>query len=331
MDVLLLGGPLFVGRHLIDALRAAGHSVTMANRGQTNPDAYPDVERLVIDRRDDVSALKGRRFDAAVDTSGYFPGDVRRVMEALDGGVGHYTFVSTISVYADTSTPGNDETATVGTIDDPDTTELTNEGYGPLKALCEAAAEAAMPGRVANVRPGLIVGPYDPSDRFTYWVRRMAGGGEALVPDRPDMSVQVIDARDLAEWIVRVAESGITGVFNATGPDRPLRFDEVIDACRLAAGPDAASIKWVSEGYLMKNEVGPWMELPLWLPAGMGFDGLAETDVSRAIAAGLTFRPLVDTCRDTLAWDRTRGGVGMDMQLSPEREAELLAGYDEDH
>jgi 2'-hydroxyisoflavone reductase len=298
----------------------------MFNRGKTNPDDYPDVERLVGDRRDDVSALAGRQWDAVVDTSAYFPGDVRRSMDALTGAVGHYTFVSTISVYADASTPGMDETAAVGTIDDPEIEEITGESYGPLKALCEAAAEAAMPGRVANVRSGLIVGPHDPSDRFTYWVRRLGQGGEVLAPDRQDMPVQVIDVRDLAEWIVRLAESGTAGVFNATGPATPHRFDETLEACRAAAGVDA-SITWVDEGWLVEQKVGPWMELPLWLPAGEGYDGLSAVDVSRAVGAGLTFRPLVDTCRATLAWDRTREGAGMDAQLSAEREAELLAAW----
>ncbi|HZN14886.1 MAG TPA: NAD-dependent epimerase/dehydratase family protein [Acidimicrobiales bacterium] len=326
MDVLLLGGPLFLGRHVIDALQTAGHRVTVFNRGKTNPDDYPDVERLVGDRRDDVSALDGRRWDAAIDTSAYFPGDVRRSMEALAGAVGHYTFVSTISVYADASSPGMDETATVGTIDDPEMEEITGESYGPLKALCEQAAEAAMPGKVANVRPGLIVGPHDPSDRFTYWVRRLASGGDVLAPDRPDMPVQVIDGRDLADWIVRLAETGTTGVFNATGPATPHRFDATLDACRGAAGVDA-SITWVDEAWLIDQKVEPWMELPLWLPGGEGYDGLSAVDVSRAVDAGLTFRPLVDTCAATLEWDRTRDGAGMDAQLSPEREAELLAAW----
>jgi 2'-hydroxyisoflavone reductase len=183
-----------------------------------------------------------------------------------------------------------------------------------------------MPGRVANVRPGLIVGPNDPSDRFTYWVRRLARGGEVLAPDRPDMPVQVIDVRDLAEWIVRLAVAGTTGVFNATGPSTPHRFDAVLDACRGAADVDA-NITWVDETWLVAQKVGPWMEVPLWLPAGEGYDGLSAVDVSRAVGAGLTFRSLDDTCATTLAWDQTRAGEGMAAQLTPEREAELLAAW----
>jgi 2'-hydroxyisoflavone reductase len=326
MDVLLLGGPLFLGRHLIDALLDVGHTVTLFNRGKTNADAYPEIERLVGDRRSDVTALKGRRWDAAVDTSGYFPADVRRSMAVLADAVGHYTFVSSISVYADTSTPGLDERGEVGVTDDVDAEEITGENYGPLKAMCEAEAEAAMPGRVANVRPGLIVGPHDPSDRFTYWVRRIGEGGEVLAPDRPDMPVQVIDGRDLAAWIVKLAEAGTTGVFNATGPVVPLRFEEVCAACSSAAGLEVVMTP-VDETWLVEQGVAPWMELPLWLPAGMGHDGLSAVDVSKAVAAGLTFRPLVDTCRDTLAWDRTRGGAGMAAQLTREREAELLGAW----
>lgn len=298
----------------------------MFNRGKTNAELYPEVERLIGDRRSDVSGLKGRKFDAAVDTSAYFPADVRRAMDALSDAVGHYTFVSTISVYADTSKPGVDEAAEVGRLDDPDTDEITGESYGPLKALCEEAAEAAMPGRVANVRPGLIVGPHDPSDRFTYWVRRIAEGGEVLAPNRPEMPVQIIDARDLAEWIVLLAESGTAGVFNATGPETPHRFEQVCAGCSEAAGVEATIVP-VDEQWLVEQGVGPWMELPLWLPLGAGHDGLSEVDVSKAVAAGLTFRPLIETCRDTLAWDRTRGGAGMQAQLTRERESELLAAW----
>lgn len=326
MDVLLLGGPLFLGRHLLDALLARDDRVTMLNRGKTNPELYPDVERLVGDRSSDVTALKGRTWDAAIDTSAYFPGDVDRVADAVGDGIGHYTFVSTISVYADASTPGSDETAALATTDDPDATEVTGESYGPLKALAEAAAEKAMPGRVAVVRPGLIVGPNDPSDRFTYWVRRFDRGGDVLAPDRPDMAVQVIDVRDLAEWIVRLAETNTTGVFNATGPATPHRFDAVLDACRDAARTPARVV-WVDESWLVEHQVGPWMELPLWLPAGTGYDGLCSVDVTRAVDAGLTFRPLSDTCSATLTWDRTRDGAGMDGQLSAEREADLLAAW----
>jgi 2'-hydroxyisoflavone reductase len=326
MDVLLLGGPLFLGRHLLDALVGRGHTVTMFNRGQTNAGDYPDIERLIGDRRNDVSALKGRSWDAAIDTSGYFPSDVRRVTDALADGVGHYTFVSSISVYGDTSEPGINESAAVGTTDDPDAEEITGENYGPLKAVCEAVADAALPGRVANVRPGLIVGPNDPSDRFTYWVRRLGEGGDVLAPDRPDMPVQVIDVRDLAEWIVRLMEAGTTGVFNATGPAAPHRFDAVLDACRAAAGTEA-DIAWVDEKWLAEQGVGYWIELPLWLPGGEGYDGLSAVDVSRAIEAGLTFRPLLDTCAATLAWDRTRDGAGMAAQLTRQREAELLAAW----
>jgi 2'-hydroxyisoflavone reductase len=326
MDVLLLGGPLFLGRHLLDALIAGGHNVAMCNRGKTNPDLYPDVERIVGDRRDNLEGLRGRTFDAVIDTSAYFPGDVRRTRDALADGVGHYTFVSTISVYADASTAGMDETAAVGAIDDPETNEITGESYGPLKALAETEAEVAWPGRVANVRPGLIVGPFDPSDRFTYWVRRFSRGGEVLAPNRPDMPVQVIDGRDLAEWIVRLAETGTTGVFNATGPAVPHRFDDVLDACNDAAGADA-KITWVDEKWLAEQGVGYWVELPLWLPGGEGYDGLSAVDVSRAVDAGLTFRSLTDTCGATLEWDRTRDGAGMDAQLSADREAEVLAAW----
>ena len=189
MNLLILGGTVFLGRHLVEAALARGHAVTLFNRGQHNPDLFPEVERLRGDRDGDLQALEGRRWDAVVDTCGYVPRVVRASAEMLAPNVDHYTFISSISVYADTSKPGIDEQAPVGTLDDPTTEEVTGESYGPLKALCEQAAEAAMPGRVLNIRPGLIVGPHDPTDRFTYWVRRVAEGGEVLAPGNPHAPV----------------------------------------------------------------------------------------------------------------------------------------------
>src|SRR5579885_1733748 len=239
MKLLILGGTVFLGRHIVEAALARGHEITLFNRRQHNGELFPEVEKLRGDRNGDLSALEGRRWDAAIDTSGYFPRVVRASAQKLSGAVDHYTFISSISVYADFTQVGMDENAPVGTLKDESVEEITGESYGPLKVLCEQAAEQAMPGRVLNIRPGLIVGPHDPSDRFTYWPRRLARGGDVLAPGRPERLVQLIDVRDLAEWNIRAAEARLTGLFNATGPSGELTMAQVIDACRNVAESDA--------------------------------------------------------------------------------------------
>jgi 2'-hydroxyisoflavone reductase len=223
---------------------------------------------------------------------------------------------------------GIDETYPVGTLADPTVEEITNETYGPLKALCEQAAEAAMPGRVLVVRPGLIIGPDDPSDRFTYWPHRMAQGGEVLAPEQRDQLVQFIDVRDLAEWIVRMVEEKRAGTYNATGPERPLTMQHVLEVCQNVTKSNA-HLTWVSEQFLIDKEVGPYVELPLWIPSTeLDSAGHSAANCSKAISAGLTFRPLADTVRDTLAWDATRpADVARRGGLKPEREKELLQAW----
>jgi len=337
MDLLVIGGTVFLGRHLVPAAQARGHRVTLFNRGQHNPELFPEVEKLRGDRNGDLSPLDGRRWDACVDTCGYIPRQVRTMAEFLSGAIGHYTFISSISVYADSDRLNIDESAPVGRLDDPTVETVDGQTYGPLKALCEEAAEAAMPGRALNIRPGLIVGPHDPSDRFTYWPLRVARGGSYAAPAGPDFPVQVIDARDLADWIVRMIEAGGTGVFNATGPDKPLTMGEILDTCRAvavdgAAGDDPTAADatlaeprpvWIGEDILEAHKVGAYVEMPLWLPAAAG--GLAAVDIGKARAAGLAFRPLAETVRDTLAWASARpADYAMRAGLSAAREAELL-------
>jgi 2'-hydroxyisoflavone reductase len=328
MKLLIIGGTVFLGRHLVASALERGHEVTLFNRGRQHPELYPDVEKLRGDRGADLSALLGRRWDAAIDTCGYVPRVVRAAAELLAGAVEHYTFISSISVYADFSTPGIDERAAVGTLADESVEEITGETYGPLKALCERAAELALPGRVLNVRPGLIVGPHDPTDRFTYWPRRVAQGGEVLAPGRPEHGAQIIDVRDLAGWIVSMIETRQTGVYNATGPDYPLILGRLLDECRAVSGSDAR-FTWVSERFLLEAGVQPWTEVPLWVPeedpANAGFDAV---DCAKAIAAGLRFRPLAETIRDTLAWDATRP-ADLEPRAGLKRacEAELLAAW----
>jgi 2'-hydroxyisoflavone reductase len=325
VHILIIGGTVFLGRHLVEAALAAGHTLTLFNRGQHNPELFPEVEKLRGDRDGDHSALAGRRFDAAIDTSGYIPRAVRTAAELLAPNVGHYTFISTISVYPTYDQIGIDEDATLGTLDDPATEQVTGETYGPLKALCERAAEAAMPGRTLIVRPGLIVGPHDPTDRFTYWPARVARGGPFVAPEHPGYLTQFIDVRDLAEWTLRMVEAGRTGVYNATGPAQPLPLGDLLEACRAASGSDAAPV-WVSAEQLQAHAVQPWMELPLWLPDTPEYAGFSQVSVARAVAAGLSFRPLADTVAATLSWASSRPA---DHQwragLPPEKEAKILA------
>lgn len=314
---------MFLGRHLVEAAQARGHEVTLFNRGQHNPELFPDVEKLRGDRKADLSALEGRRWDAVIDPSGYVPSVVRATAELLAQSVDHYTFISSLSVYAENHLVGVDESGKVATIEDETTEEVTGETYGALKALCEQAAEAAMPGRVLNLRPGLIVGRYDPTDRFTYWPYRVSQGGEVLAPERPDYAVQVIDARDLAEWNIRMVEAGKTGVYNATGPDYRLSLGTVLETAR-AVGDSDAFFTWVSADFLAEQNVQPWSEMPLWIP-GEEYAGFHTISVQKAIDDGLAFRPLADTIADTLDWVKTRPA---DYQwragISREREAELL-------
>jgi 2'-hydroxyisoflavone reductase len=325
MKLLILGGTIFLGRYLAESALARGHTVTLFNRGQHNPELYPDVEKLRGDRDGDLAALEGRRWDAVIDTCGYVPRVVRASAELLAGAVDHYTFISSISVYPHFRTLGLDESAAVSTLDDPAIEEVTGETYGPLKALCERAAEQALPGRTLVIRPGLIVGPHDPTDRFTYWVRRVAQGGEVLAPAHPDWHTQIVDARDLAEWTLGMVEQRQVGVYNATGPAYDLAIGQLLDTCRAVSGSDAR-FTWVAEQFLLAHDVGPWTELPLWVPqSDPDMLGFSDVSCARAIAAGLVFRDLAETVRDTLEWDATRpADREWRAGLKPEREAALL-------
>ena len=335
MKILILGGTVFLGTHLIDAALARGHEVTIFNRGRHNPDLHTEVEKLRGDRGRDVEALRGRRWDAVIDTCGYVPGVVRKSAELLADAVEHYTFVSSCSVYGSFDLAGTDENSTVSVItpeqveeaEKIDTgerpTALTyGEMYGALKALCERAAEEAMPGRVLSVRAGLIVGPHDYSGRFTYWVQRVAQGGEVLAPGRPQRRVRVIDARDLAQWIIRMAEARQAGIYNATGAEDGLTMGRLLEECKTASGSDA-TFTWASEEFLLEQQVRPWGEMPLWIPED--YNGIFLVNNDQAIASGLTFRPLSDTIKDTLAWNATRPtDTEWRAGLNPARERELL-------
>ncbi len=316
MKLLLLGGPKFLGRAVADAALERGHELTFFNRGRTNPELYPEAEKLVGDRDGGLAPLAGRTWDAVIDTSGYVPHVVRASAEALAGS-GLYCFVSSVSVYADFSEPV-DEDSPVAELGDGPADELAPDfsNYGALKALCEDAVSDVFGGRALNVRPGLIVGPHDPTGRFTYWPHRVARGGEVLAVAPPERPTQFVDVRDLGEWLVHACERGLAGTFNATNDG--VGWGELLDACHEVARSEA-EITWVSEQFLLENEVGQWMEVPLWL-AGPEMAYADRVDVSRAIAEELRFRPLEDTVRATLEQAETTDSAG----LSPERESELL-------
>jgi 2'-hydroxyisoflavone reductase len=316
MRILILGGTVFLGRHVADAALARGHDLTLFNRGRTNPGLFPEAEKLRGDRDGDLAALDGRTFDAVVDTSGYVPRVVRETLEGL-GDVGHYTFVSSISVYADMSQPPT-ESSPLGTLE-RETEEVDGETYGPLKALCEAAVRERLPDAFV-VRPGLISGPWDPTGRFTYWPVRVADGGRVLAPAPPDAPAQIIDVRDLAEWIVDAAERRLAGTYNAVC--EPFSFERLLETCTRVARSDAELV-WIDPDFLAEHDVGEWMELPLWIrdPA---FARMLEVDPSAALSNGLRIRPLDETVAATLAWARSDEAAAVEAKAGLEREKERV-------
>ncbi|HQR29282.1 MAG TPA: NAD-dependent epimerase/dehydratase family protein [Anaeromyxobacteraceae bacterium] len=325
--VLILGGTGFLGPALVEALRARGDVVTLFNRGKTNPGRFTDVEQLHGDRDGKLDALRGRTWDVVIDTSGYVPRIVRMSAELLAPSVARYVFVSSISVYDEAIPPGSDEGAKIAVLSDPKTEDV-RANYGALKAACERAAEAAMPGRVLVVRPGLIVGPGDPTDRFTYWPVRLAEGGEALAPGDGEDPIQVVDVRDLATWMASMSARRATGIFNAVGPAARTSMRQMLAACMPASG--GAALTWVPAAFLEKEKVEPWSDMPVWIPAGGPESGMSQVSIARAVAEGLRFRPLDETARDTLAWwnglpaeRRAKPRAG----LSRERERQVLAAW----
>jgi 2'-hydroxyisoflavone reductase len=306
MRLLVLGGTKFLGRHVVAHALADGHEVTTFTRTSS----VPRTEALHGDRDGDLDALRGREWDGVVDTSGYLPQIVRQSAELLRDAVERYVFVSSISVYADFSQPVSESSPL-----------SQDDEYGGNKARCEHVVEEVYGDRSARVRAGLIVGPYDPTDRFTYWPRRIGAGGEVLAPGNPDAPTQFVDARDLAAFLVRLALQGPGGVFNATGPLEPLTMRALFEQLRDGLG-SAATFTWVDDETLLAAEVEPWTGLPLWLP-GDDYAGMARADISRSVDAGLTFRPLTETARDTYYWDASEPGERP--TLSREREAEVLA------
>ena len=326
MRILVIGGTRFLGRHLVESALARSHEVTLFNRGKSNPNLFPDLETIIGDREHDVNKLEGRIWDAAIDVAGYVPRIVRLSAEVLKDTVSRYVFISSISVYENFKKVGIDESDPVGKIKDETVEAITGETYGPLKALCEKTVEDIYGlERTLIVRPGLIVGPHDPTDRFTYWPVRVARGGDVLAPEKPEAPIQIVDVRDLSEFIIDLIQVNASGVYNATGPDYELTLGRLLEVSKHISGSDAR-FHWASVEFLNQHKVEAWSDMPTWVPDDEEGAGSSRVDVSKAIAAGLTFRPLEETVRDTLEWARTRpADHPWRAGLTAEREEEVLA------
>ena len=343
LKILILGGTGFTGPFQVKYAVARGHKVTVFNRGKTHPGLLPPgVEQLVGDRNTgQLDALKGRQWDVVIDNPTMLPKWVRDVGQILQGNADRYIFISTISVYSDDLKAGSDETAKLSSYDGQDAMKETRESviaskfplYGPLKVESEKEAEKWFPGKTCIIRPGLIVGPADETDRFTYWPVRIERGGEVLAPGNPTDPVQVIDARDLAEWTIRMAEQGATGIYNATGPATRLTIGGMLEQIRSALN-SKATFTFVAADFLEKEKVAPWSDMPVWVPPAGEGGGISSVSIKRALEKGLTFRPLAETARDTVAWFKTQPKERQDKLragITAKREAEVLADWHKEH
>ncbi|HEY0372761.1 MAG TPA: NAD-dependent epimerase/dehydratase family protein [Thermoanaerobaculia bacterium] len=331
LNLLILGGTGFTGPHQVRYAVARGHKVTVFNRGKTNPGSVPaGVERLQGDRNTgDLESLKNRKWDAVIDVPSSLPKWVRDAATLLKDSAGQYVFISTISVYKDESKPHMDETGAVIEGGDPNADKVTGENYGALKTQAEKEALAAFPGRTTIIRPGLIVGDGDNSDRFTYWPARIARGGEVLAPGNPTDPVQFIDARDLAEWVIRMVEQKAFGTYNAVGPAQPLTMAEMLYGIK-ASTTAGAQFTWVPATFLEAQKVAPWQDMPVWIPPVAEYAGFGTLSIQRALDKGLTFRSLADTTQSTLAFHHSRPEdrkAKLRAGITAEREAEVLAAW----
>jgi 2'-hydroxyisoflavone reductase len=333
LRILILGGTAFTGPFQVKYALDRGHEVTIFSRGRTEPttnqEVFDRVEKLIGDRDNDLEALKGREWDAVIDNSASIPRWVRQSTEILKDHCETYLYTSSLSVHSDNSKIGITEDDPVATIDDPTVEEITGETYGPLKALCEEEVRKAFPDGAIIVRPHLIVGPGDRSDRWTYWPVRIARGGEVMAPGTPDDPVQFIDTRDLAEFDVHLVETRQLNTYSAVGPGESLTFGPMLEGIKAAISSDA-TFTWVPADFLAEHEVRPWGEMTAWLPPEGEFAGFSMFDNSRAVAAGLKFRPLADTAKATWDWWQTlpeerrsnpRAG------LAQEKEERVLAAW----
>lgn len=338
LRILILGGTGFTGPFQVRYAISRGHKVTVFNRGKTHPGELPkEAEQLIGDRNGQLDALKGRKWDVCIDIPTTLPVWVRDAAQVLQGNVDRYVFISTISVYSDNSKPGMDESGPLAEYKGADAMKETPQTlaasrfalYGPLKVLSEKEAEKWFPGKALIIRPGLIVGPGDESDRFTYWPVRVERGGEILAPGSASDPVQFVDARDLAEWTIRMVEQGATGTFNATGPKSKLTIGEMLDRIKNATHSNA-QFTWADADFLAANKVRPWSDMPVWVPPRGGSAGFSEVSIKKALDKGLTFRSITDTTRATLDWFGKQSAerrAKLKSGLTPEREAEVLAAW----
>jgi 2'-hydroxyisoflavone reductase len=329
LRILVLGGTGFIGPYQVQYALDRGHTVTLFNRGRTNPGLFPGVERLVGDRASDLKSLEGREWDVVIDNSATNPEWVERSAKQLAKQAKRYVFVSTRSVYQDTSRVPMTVDAPVFTRENTTVEAGKPLPYGLSKALAEKAAQQYFPGRTLVVRPGLIVGPGDLTDRFTYWPVRIERGGEVMAPGDGTDPVQVIDARDLSEWMIRLAEQETVGVYNAVGPRNPRSFAELLHGIK-AATTSEATFTWVDADFLAAQKVRPYVEMPVWRPARDGAEGFARFDLTREVKLGLTFRPLAVTAKDTLDYYHAQPAAQqatLRAGITPEREAEVLAAW----
>jgi 2'-hydroxyisoflavone reductase len=338
MKVLILGGTRFLGKALTEEALKRGHEITLFNRG-TNNGAFPGVEQLIGNRDSDVSQLKNRKWDVVMDTCGFAPHQIKKIAAVLGDNIGHYTYISSISVYKDWIPNNIKEHYHLQSMP-ADKLKAVEEGtispyeyYGALKVLCEAEAENHWPGRVLHIRAGLLVGPFDYTDRLPYWVKRVAKGGKVLVPGRKDRPVQLINVKDIAVWLFNMAEKRKAGTFNVTSPEEELTIEELLNTCKAATNSDAEFI-WTDEQFLMEHKVQPWTEMPLWIPEHFPIEGETEPwkgtfsiSVEKAVTSGLSFRPLADTIIDIYQWEKEREVKEQKAGISQERELELLQSW----
>ena len=337
LRILILGGTGFTGPFQVQYALERGHKVTVFNRGKTHPGEVPkEVEQLIGDRNGQLDALKNRKWDVAIDNPTSVPVWVRDVGQILKGNVDRYVFISTISVYGDTSKANIGEDAPLAKYTGADPMKESRDSiiaskfqlYGPLKALSEQEAEKWFPKQTLIIRPGLIVGPRDETDRFTYWPVRIDRGGEVMAPGAPTDPVQFIDGRDLAEWVIRMVETRETGVYNATGPAKTLGVGEMLEGIK-SANNSKANFTWVNADFLEEQKVAPWSDMPVWVPPRGEDGGMGRINIERSVGKGLTFRPLEVTARDTLAWFKSQPPERQKLKagITPEREAEVLAAW----
>jgi 2'-hydroxyisoflavone reductase len=327
MRVLIVGGTGFNGRHFVVPFQQRGHAVTVFGLAAPQP-AFADVEMLIGDREREIEVLKNRDWDVVIDNFGLRPRHVRLTAEALRGRVGRYIFISSICAYRDFATPGINEDYPLGVLTDPTTEEVGQQTYGPLKALCEQVVEEIYGSRATILRPTYIVGPGDPTDRFTYWPVRVARGGEMLVPGAPTDYIQFIDVRDVADFVCRCAEHAIGGRYNLCNPPGAVTMGELLETSKRLSGADTRFV-WAPLDFLPENHrMGGGGDLTTWAPRGDGYRGWPLISSARAVERGLRFRNLEATVRDLLAWHAERPleqRSHLRAGMTPEREAQLLA------